>query len=147
MDTSIRIRCIPLLLLLLLLIIFGFKANAVELSEDERILIQQVAIAEANNQGVGGMAFVMQTILNRIENPDFPNTLYDVIYQKGQFDVADKNLEDIKTTNNSQTALEYAYILQNRGQLYFENNHGRSDTWHRNNLNYAFSHLDHDFYY
>jgi hypothetical protein len=134
-----------LILLLLLMCLKGTTVNACELTEDERTLLQQTAIAEAGNQGVGGMAFVMQTIINRVESVDFPNSVQEVVYQDGQFDVANQNLKNIKITNNSRTALKYMDILQNRGQLYFEYNK-YSNTWQSNNLEYLFTHLDHDFY-
>jgi Ca2+/Na+ antiporter len=123
-------------------------AYADELNEEEQILIQQLAIAEAESQGVGGMAFVMQTVLNRVEDEQFPNDVKSVIYQNGQFETATKGLQSIRTTNNSLTALKLINSgkLLNKGQLYFENNYGKAETWHSKNLELIFTHLDHSFY-
>jgi N-acetylmuramoyl-L-alanine amidase len=122
--------------------------NATELDDDEQVLIQQVAIAEAGNQGIGGMSFVIQTVLNRVESEQFPNDVESVIYQKGQFETATDDLKSIQITNNSTTALELVRsgILLNKGQLYFENTYGSTQTWHSKNLELIFTHLDHSFY-
>lgn len=42
-------------------------------------------MAEAGNQGFDGMRLVADVLLNRLESPDFPNTIEDVILQKNQF--------------------------------------------------------------
>lgn len=43
--------------------------------------------AEAGNQGLEGMALVADVILNRKDSDEFPNTLHEVIYQPGQFEI------------------------------------------------------------
>lgn len=117
-----------------------------KLSENDKLLLQQIALAEAESEGVGGMCFVMQTVLNRAESGEFPNTIYEVISQDEQF--AGYNISKEKEpTNNSRTALELLNILQNKGQLYFENDYGKSNTWHSKNLTKCFKHLNHTFYY
>lgn len=116
------------------------------ISEDDKILLQQIALAEAENEGIGGMTFVMQTILNRVESEKFPNTIYEVITEKGQFDGYEKS-KNKKPTDNSIKALKLLNVLQNRGQLYFENNNGNISTWHNINLTKCFEHLNHTFYY
>ncbi len=61
-------------------------AEAVEVSFEDAQCLMKIAQAEAGNQGTDGMALVMQTILNRVEDEDFPDTVYEVISQKGQFE-------------------------------------------------------------
>lgn len=116
------------------------------ISEDDKILLQQIALAEAENEGIGGMTFVMQTVLNRVESENFPDTIYEVITQKGQFDGYEKSINK-EVTENSSKALSLLNVLQNRGQLYFENNNGKSNTWHNKNLTKCFEHLNHTFYF
>lgn len=41
--------------------------------------------AEAGNQGEYGKRLVADTVLNRVNDPKFPNTIVDVIYQPTQF--------------------------------------------------------------
>ena len=118
-----------------------------DLTAEEQVLIQQIALAEAENQGIGGMAFVMQVILNRIQSDKFPDTLEEVISQENQFTVYTGGTYLEKQPNeNSEKALELLSVLLNRGALYFENPHGKQSTWHSRNLEYVFTSGDHVFY-
>jgi N-acetylmuramoyl-L-alanine amidase len=56
-----------------------------ELSQDEIDLISRVVMAEAEDEPFEGKIYVIDTILNRVESKHFPNTVHDVIYQRGQF--------------------------------------------------------------
>ena len=44
-----------------------------------------VTIAEAEGESEEGKRLVIDTILNRVDSDIFPNTIYDVVYQSGQF--------------------------------------------------------------
>ena len=57
----------------------------VYLSEDELELIAIITMAEAENQPEYGQRLVIDTILNRVDSPEFPNTIRDVIYSPNQF--------------------------------------------------------------
>lgn len=63
----------------------GCKDDTVQLTQEEAYLLMQIASTEALNQGVDGMLMIMQTIINRVNNPSFPNTLIGVVSQPGQF--------------------------------------------------------------
>lgn len=60
--------------------------QCVEVSYEDAQCLMKIAEAEAGNQSVEGMALVMQTVLNRVEDEDFPDTVYGVISQPGQFE-------------------------------------------------------------
>lgn len=64
----------------------GTTDNTVEINYQDAQLLMMVASAEALNQGTEGMKKVMEVILNRAESPEFPNTIQEVIYQKGAFE-------------------------------------------------------------
>ena len=114
-------------------------------TEQESLVLQKIAIAEAQSEGIGGMAFVMQTIFNRVESDKFPNTIYDVISQQGQFTTFSNGMyENAQPTENSKKALELLNLLQNKGQLYFEVT--TNDSWQSNNLTYVFTYCNHTFY-
>ena len=49
------------------------------------VLIGKVMHHEAGNQSELGKRLVIDTILNRVESDAFPNTVYDVIMQPGQY--------------------------------------------------------------
>lgn len=57
----------------------------VQLTKDEIELIALVTMAEAEAEPVEGQRLVIDTILNRVDSPYFPDTVHDVIYQKNQF--------------------------------------------------------------
>lgn len=68
--------------------------DVVELSEediqeeeytDDLELLAACVEAEAGNQGLDGKRMVADVILNRVEDPDWPNTIEGVITQKYQF--------------------------------------------------------------
>lgn len=50
------------------------------ISDEELELLALVTMAEAE-----GKRLVIDTVLNRVDSPHFPNTITDVIYQKHQF--------------------------------------------------------------
>lgn len=56
------------------------------ISEDEAGLIALITMAEAEAEPVEGQRLVIDSILNRVDSDAFPNNVYDVIYQSGQFD-------------------------------------------------------------
>ena len=55
------------------------------MSEDELELIAIITMAEAEDQPEYGQRLVIDTILNRVDSPKFPNTIHDVIYSPNQF--------------------------------------------------------------
>lgn len=48
-------------------------------------LIARVITHESGNQPLEGKIAVGNVILNRVNSPSYPNTVYDVVYQPGQF--------------------------------------------------------------
>lgn len=59
--------------------------SEVPLSREEIELIALVVMAEAEGESELGKRLVIDTILNRVDDGRFPNTVNDVIYQKNQF--------------------------------------------------------------
>lgn len=55
------------------------------LTEYEIDLISRVVMAEAEGEPLDGKIYVIDTILNRVDSPYFPDTIHDVIYQAHQF--------------------------------------------------------------
>lgn len=50
--------------------------------------LSHIINAESGNQPLEGKIAVGTVILNRVDNPIYPNTIYDVIFQKNQFSPA-----------------------------------------------------------
>ena len=55
------------------------------LEDWEAELIAVVTMAEAEGEPEYGKRLVIDTILNRVDSPEFPNDIWDVIYQPGAF--------------------------------------------------------------
>ena len=58
---------------------------AEELATDELELLALCVEAEAGNQGLEGKRYVVDVILNRVDDPDFPDTITGVITQPYHF--------------------------------------------------------------
>lgn len=55
---------------------------------DDAVLIAKLVLAEAEGEPEMGKRLVIDTVLNRLESEDFPNTVYDVVYQPYHYDPA-----------------------------------------------------------
>lgn len=55
-------------------------------SKEEVELLALLTIAEAEGEGEYGQRLVIDTVLNRVDHPNFPDTIYDVIYQPYHFE-------------------------------------------------------------
>ena len=54
-------------------------------TQEDASLIKRIALAEGETEGPDGMWLIMSVIVNRVNDPDFPDTVHDVIYQKNCF--------------------------------------------------------------
>lgn len=54
-------------------------------TQEEIELLALCAMAEAEGECEYGQRLVIDVVLNRVDDPHFPDTIYDVIYQKNQF--------------------------------------------------------------
>lgn len=55
------------------------------ISQEDIDLIALVTMAEAEGEPEEGKRLVIDTILNRVDSPYFPDTVHEVVYQKNQF--------------------------------------------------------------
>ncbi|YCA13074.1 cell wall hydrolase [Bacillus sp. AK128] len=60
-------------------------SNTLSLSDYEIDLLARIVRAEAQTEPFEGKVAVANVVLNRVESPKFPNTIREVIYQRGQF--------------------------------------------------------------
>lgn len=98
------------------------------LTDYEYIMLCNAVAYEAGSDWIptSEKAKVAEVIMNRVNSSDFPNTIYDVLTQEGQFvgiwsyvtltDYSYKVTENVKSAVNM--ALESGYI--NHGYLFFE---------------------------
>ena len=59
----------------------------ISIPEEDIELLALVTMAEAEGECEQGKRLVIDTILNRMDNPHFPDTVYDVIYYPNAFSV------------------------------------------------------------
>lgn len=79
------------------------ELDSIELSYSDAQLLLQIAAAEAEGEGPDGQRMIMSCVLNRVESPDFPNTIEGVIYQPHQFYTA--GMSEKKVNVDSHLAL------------------------------------------
>lgn len=77
--------------------------EVIELSLEDAQLLMKIAQAEAGNQGTDGMWLVMSVVINRVNCPDFPDSIRAVIYQPYQF-AADR-MDKVEITPEAHEAL------------------------------------------
>lgn len=55
------------------------------MSDADIELIALLTMAEVEGECEEGQRLVIDTVLNRVDNPHFPDNIYDVVYQKNQY--------------------------------------------------------------
>lgn len=128
--------------------------KSIDLDENESYLLAKIAMAEAEGEDTEGKALVMLTVLNRVQNKHFPDSIESVImqYRNGtyQFECVQSGGRFWTTEPNEDcwAALELIQIHnwdESEGALYFERKTATS-TWHSRNLKELFTHGKHTFY-
>lgn len=61
-------------------------------SFNEWLLLAKLIDAEAGNQSYSTKLMVGSVVMNRVADKDFPNNIYDVVFQTGQFEVVNKEI-------------------------------------------------------
>lgn len=127
------------------------SGSSISYTEDDLYWLSRIISAEAKNQPIEGMIGVGNVILNRVASSDFPNTIYDVIFddQYGvQFSpTSNGTIYDTPTDKAIEAALMCFEGQNTVGEsLYFLNPSVSDDSWFRNNLTFVTTIQDHDFY-
>ena len=82
-----------------------YNEIAKSVTEEEIYLLGSVIRAEAGNHSFTGQKAVAEVVLNRVMSPKFPNTITEVIYQKGQFSTA-RYLSNYPPTDEQYEVIE-----------------------------------------
>ena len=106
--------------------------KAYEVCDSDKELIIKLVYLEARGEPYEGKKAVASIVFNRLESGHWGNTIYDVIYAKGQFtpakQISSLNITDNKTWNECIKAVEDVidngnifpkYILYFRADYYF----------------------------
>lgn len=100
-------------------------------SSDEIDLIALITMAEAEGESEYGQRLVIDTILNRVDNEEFPETVADVVYQKSQFScTSDGRVDKCYVKEDIRTLVEEELVSRtNTSVLYFTaSNYGKYGT-------------------
>ena len=116
------------------------------LTDEEKDLLLRLGVREGGETDPDAIAYVMQTVVNRVDSERFPESVSEVIFQKNpiQFTTANK-LASANVTEEAYKAL-YGVIMGDYTDceaLYFESLPGI--VW-GNKHEYLFSYGGHDFY-
>lgn len=116
-------------------------------SEDAEILLK-IAMAEAEGEGTEGKAYVMMVVLNRVWSDEFPETIEDVVFQKGQFTPVENGGRYWTVTPDKECYEAYEMVLhgwdESEGALYFCAD--GSSKWMEENTEYLYTVGNHNFY-
>ena len=117
-------------------------------NQNDLYWLSRVIFAESGTQPIEGMIGVGNVVLNRVESIRFPNSVYDVIFQKNQFSVVDCGMiyrePDERSIMAAKLCLEGADSVGE--SLYFINPALCNGSWFRNNLTFTQRIGDHDFF-
>lgn len=122
------------------------------LSDAEHRVLLRIVQAEAGECDIIGKVLVANVILNRMESAEFPDTVSEVVYQKGQFSpVMDGSIDTCKVTEETEQAVNRALGGEDHseGALYFMNRKRSSKKnirWFDSHLDYLFRHGAHEFF-
>ena len=110
--------------------------------------LSRVISAESQGEPLTGQLAVGNVVLNRLASPDFPDDLYSVIFQKGQFEPVENGTIYLEPYHLSVTAAKLCLEgVQVIGPcLYFFAPALSPGTWIVNNRTYHTSIGCHDFY-
>ena len=93
--------------------------------------LSHIINAESGNQPLSGKIAVGNVVLNRVANPRFPDTVYEVIHQRGQFTPVSNG--SIKLTPNAESVIAAKLCLDGANTvgnaLYFLNPRTASNSW------------------
>lgn len=127
--------------------IINEETSTLVFSDNEESLLLRIGMCEAGGESVECVANVMCTVLNRVEDDYFPDSIYDVLYQRGQFTpVSSGWIDTVQPSEKCYEALEMIKSGwdESQGALYFESCDG--DSWHSRNLEYLYNYGNMRFY-
>lgn len=109
--------------------------NTVSVDYKDAQILLRIAEAEAGNCSIEERAYIMATVLNRVSDPRFPDTVEGVVFAKSQFTPVSTG-SYYKVEISKETHLALAEIEEGKYRdfegLYFENCKGSS--WQSRNL-------------
>ena len=119
--------------------------------EDAVLWLSRIIHAESGNQPLDGKIAVGTVVLNRVDSPKYPDTIYGVIFDKKygvQFTPTENG--SIWCTPNTESVIAAKIVLEGYRTdpdiLFFMNEETAVSTWISDNCEYAFTIADHSFW-
>ncbi|NLM25695.1 MAG: LysM peptidoglycan-binding domain-containing protein [Firmicutes bacterium] len=99
------------------------RKYVIKFTPEERELLAKVIHAEARGEPLEGQIAVGAVIINRVKSEKFPNTITEVVYQRGQFTPVERNLLPNEPQASAWEAAERALAGEDPtgGALFFYN--------------------------
>lgn len=120
-------------------------------AKDEVLWMARIIHAESGNQPLAGKIAVGTVVMNRVDSPKYPNTIYGVIFDKKygvQFTPAENGT--VWCTPSAESVLAAKCVLDGYRTdpdiLFFMNEDIAVSTWISDNCDYAFTIADHSFW-
>lgn len=110
-------------------------------SVEDSYLLAKIAMAEAEGCNTQTKTLIIMSVLNRVSSDEFPDTIYDVIFQTNQFSPIDNGRWDRVEPNEDcweavKIVMEAKYDYSG-GATYFESCTDK-DNWHSRNLEFLY---------
>ncbi len=126
------------------------------LSQEDYDVLLKIVEAEAGCEDMKGKMLVAGVIMNRVESSKFPNTVKEVVFQRGngtvQFSpVKDGRLSEVKVSEDTKEAVKRVLYGEDitEGALYFAARKYADPErmkWFDNSLTLLFSYGGHEFF-
>lgn len=100
-------------------------------NQDDLFWLSRIIYAESGNQPLEGMMAVGNVVLNRVNDPIYPNTIVDVLAQKNQFTSYQSGKLAYRTPNENSViaaklVLDGGVVEETRGATHFDS---ASNSW------------------
>ena len=80
------------------------KKEVINITNDDLLLLSKLVTGEARGESYEGQGAVAAVVINRVQDPRFPNTIKDVIYQKNAFSVVNDGSINMQPTESAYNA-------------------------------------------
>lgn len=132
------------------------RERKIKVTQSEYENLLRIVEAEAGGEDKIGKMLVANVVLNRVEHPEFPNSINEVIFQENnglaQFSpISDGRFYSVEISEQTVEAVNR--VLQgednSQGALYFaarKSANGEYMKWFDNNLKLLFAHGGHEFF-
>lgn len=128
------------------------RTCSMDLDEEEMLMLEKIAAAEAATEDVRGMALVMRVVINRVLDEEFPDSISGVIMQHRK-DVYQFTLVGTGEYGNAQPTQQTEQALdlvlsgwdESCGATYFCTP-GAAEKWHEAHLDFLLQYGNHRFY-